>query len=150
MKKTARNIIILHTCSNYDNNTRYSSWDTKWDRHNFLSFWAFSALYLLSPNNLENQNFENMKKVSGMSSFCTCVRCIATGGTRRAMPHPSSIQIPNQKRSNSFRFNYQGYCFSWVFRNYMDHSFTIFTVYICYSFCTIYGSILFFLTTYGK
>ena len=97
MKKTARDIIILHTCSNYHNNTRYSSWDTKWDRHNFLSFWAFSDLYVLSPNNLENQNFENMKKVSGMSSFCTCVRGIANGGPGRPCPVPPQFKFQTKK-----------------------------------------------------
>ena len=68
-----RDIIILHICTKNYNHMRYGSWNTKWDRHNFLSFWAISALYPLSPNNLENQNFENMKKGSGMSSFYTCV-----------------------------------------------------------------------------
>ena len=111
MKKTARNIIILHTCSNYDNNTRYSSWDTKWDRHNFLSFWAFSALYLLSPNNLENQNFENMKKVSGMSSFCTCVRGIATGGDQEGHAPPLLNSNSKPKTVQQFQFQISGILF---------------------------------------
>ena len=43
------------------NHMSHGSWDMKWD--NFLSSWAIFAL--LSPNNLENQNFEKMKKASG-------------------------------------------------------------------------------------
>ena len=31
---------ILHICTKNHNQMVYGSWDTKWDRQNFLSFWA--------------------------------------------------------------------------------------------------------------
>ena len=45
------------------NHIRYSSWDTEWDRQNFCHSEPFFTL--LPPNNLENRNFEKMKKPSG-------------------------------------------------------------------------------------
>ena len=43
---------------------RYGFWDTEWGRHNFLSFWAIFCPVTFHPRkNLENQNFEKMKKV---------------------------------------------------------------------------------------
>ena len=39
MKKLAGDI-ILHRCNINDNHMMYGSWDTKRDRHNFLSFWT--------------------------------------------------------------------------------------------------------------
>ena len=39
MKKFAGDI-ILHMCTKNHNHIIYSSWDTEWDRQNFLSFWA--------------------------------------------------------------------------------------------------------------
>ena len=39
-------VIILHICTKIHNHMMYSSWDTEWDRHNFLSFWTtFSPFY---------------------------------------------------------------------------------------------------------
>ena len=40
-----------------------------------------------------------------------------------------SLQLPNKKRSNSFSFKHQGYCFLWVFSNYTDQKFHDFFVY---------------------
>ena len=62
MKKTAKDIITLHMCTKNHDHMRYSSWD----RHYFLSFWDIFCPLPVSPrNNLKNQNFEKMKKVSG-------------------------------------------------------------------------------------
>ena len=36
----------------------YSSWDTEWDRQNFLSFWAIFCPFTTPSNDLENHNFE--------------------------------------------------------------------------------------------
>ena len=41
MKKSSRDIIILHKCTINDNYMMYGSWDMKCDRYNFLSFWTF-------------------------------------------------------------------------------------------------------------
>ena len=60
MKKIAGDIIILQKCNKNHNHMRYSSWDTEWDKQNFLPFWA-----ILPPNNWENQNFKKIKKTSG-------------------------------------------------------------------------------------
>ena len=63
-KKTAGDIIILHTCTKNHNYLRYSSWDTAWDKF-VLSFWAiFCPLPHPQPNNSENQNFGKRKKAS--------------------------------------------------------------------------------------
>ena len=40
MKKNAGDIIISKMCTKNHNHIRHSSWDTKWDRQNFLLFWA--------------------------------------------------------------------------------------------------------------
>ena len=57
LKKTPGDITILHIFTINDNHMMYVSWDTKRDRHNFLSFWT-----VFCPNNPKNQNFEKMKK----------------------------------------------------------------------------------------
>ena len=38
MKKFAEDIIIWHTCTKTSNHMMSSSWDTGWERHNFLRF----------------------------------------------------------------------------------------------------------------
>ena len=38
--KIAGDIIILHMGTENHNYMMYSSWDTKWDRQNFLTFWV--------------------------------------------------------------------------------------------------------------
>ena len=63
MKQITRDIIILHACTKKLNHMRYGSKDTEWNRF-FLSFWHIFLLFYL-PNNLENQNFEKMKKLYG-------------------------------------------------------------------------------------
>ena len=62
MKKTIRDIIILHMCiKNYDQ-MMYSSWDMAHDRCNcYFSFWAIFCL--LTPP--KNQNFGKMKRIPG-------------------------------------------------------------------------------------
>ena len=51
-------------CTKNDNHMMYGSWDTEWDRQNFLSFWATFALLPnpLPPNDPENQNFDKNEK----------------------------------------------------------------------------------------
>ena len=43
----------------------YGSWDKERDRQNFLSFWAVFLPLPPSPDNIENQNLEKMKKTPG-------------------------------------------------------------------------------------
>ena len=40
MKTNSGDIIILHMFTKNHNNMMYGSWDTEWDRQNYLSFWA--------------------------------------------------------------------------------------------------------------
>ena len=44
LKKTPRDIIILHFCTTNYYHMMYGSWDIKRDRENFLWFWAIFAL----------------------------------------------------------------------------------------------------------
>ena len=60
LKKTPRDIIILHICNINDNHMMYGSWDMGCDRHNFLSFWTIFCPF--TPDNPKNHNFEKMKK----------------------------------------------------------------------------------------
>ena len=39
----------------------YSSWDTEWDRYNFLSFWVIFCPF--SPNPLTTQKIKNLKLI---------------------------------------------------------------------------------------
>ena len=57
MKKTPREIIILHMCTINENHMM----DMERDRHIFFLHWTIFFLFCLL-NNLENQNFEKMKK----------------------------------------------------------------------------------------
>ena len=61
MKKFTGDIMVLHMCSK--NHMMYSSWDTEWDRQNFLSIWAISWPFFHPPhpNDPKNQNFEKNK-----------------------------------------------------------------------------------------
>ena len=63
-KQIAGDIIILHMLTKNHNHMRYSSWDTEWDKPNFLLFWS-----IFCPNNPQNQNFEKMKKTTGCHHF---------------------------------------------------------------------------------
>ena len=57
-------ISSFYMCTKNHNHLMYSSWDTEWDGQNFLSFSAIFGLF--TPlNNLENQNFEKMKRAPG-------------------------------------------------------------------------------------
>ena len=47
MIKIAGDIIILHMCTKNHNPIMYGSWDTEWDRQNFLSFWAIFCPFTL-------------------------------------------------------------------------------------------------------
>ena len=50
IKKTPKDIIILHMCTINDNQMMYVSWDMQCYGHNFLSFWAiFVFLYHSNP-----------------------------------------------------------------------------------------------------
>ena len=57
MNKFAADIIILHMCTKNHNHIMYGSWDTEWDRQNFLSFWTIFCPFAL----YKNQNF-NIEK----------------------------------------------------------------------------------------
>ena len=70
MKKTPRDIIILHLCTTNNNHMRYGSWYMKLDRPNFLSFWV---IFYPFTQNTKNQNFEKMTKTLEETSFYTCV-----------------------------------------------------------------------------
>ena len=70
MKKTPRDIIILHLCTTNNNHMRYGSWYMKLDRPNFLSFWVIFCPF---TQNMKNQNFEKMTKTLGETSFYACV-----------------------------------------------------------------------------
>ena len=54
-------IITIHLRTTNDDHMMYGSWDMEHDRHNFLSLFGYVLLFY-APNNLENQNFEKMKK----------------------------------------------------------------------------------------
>ena len=69
MKKTAGDIIILHICTKVDNHMRYSSWDTKWERQNFLSLWPIFCPFTTLPTqkikiNKNNKNYDHMMYAS--------------------------------------------------------------------------------------
>ena len=57
MKQNAGDTIILHMCTKNHNYIRYGSWDTEWERQNFLSFCHFLPFY--STN---DQKIKNLKK----------------------------------------------------------------------------------------
>ena len=40
MKKSGGDTTVLHICTKNHNHMMYGSWYTKWDRQNFLTFWA--------------------------------------------------------------------------------------------------------------
>ena len=62
MKKIAGDILIIHMCTKNQNHMRYGSWDAAWDRRISWHFGPFFAI--LPPNNLENKNFEKLKRAS--------------------------------------------------------------------------------------
>ena len=53
-------------CTKNHNHMMYGSWDTEWDRQNFLSFWTAFCPFTqpCHPLDLENQHFEKIKKTS--------------------------------------------------------------------------------------
>ena len=61
MKKFAGDIIILHTCTKNHNHMMCGSWDMECDRQNFFVI-LDHFLPFYPPMDLENQNFEKMKK----------------------------------------------------------------------------------------
>ena len=64
MKKVTGDIIISHRCNINDNHMMYSSWDTKCNRQNFLSFWR--AFCSFTPYQPEKSKFwKNEKKNPG-------------------------------------------------------------------------------------
>ena len=73
MKKTPRDVIILHKCTkNYDQIV-YCSWDAARDISNYLSFWAIFSPFtpLTCPKN-ENCKKMKEKKHLGISLSYTC------------------------------------------------------------------------------
>ena len=76
IKKFAQDMIILHICTKTHNHMMYGSWDTKWDRQNFLSFWAIFCSFTTphTTNDPEDLNFEKrMKKMPGDVIFLSDV-----------------------------------------------------------------------------
>ena len=59
MKNASRKIIILHMYTKNHNHMMYAFWDTEYDRHNFLSFWAIFCLFtpLLTPKTKFGKKF---------------------------------------------------------------------------------------------
>ena len=54
MKKTPKDIIILHICAINDNHIMYVTWDIKHDRQTFLLFWTiFSPLNPLTTQKIK-------------------------------------------------------------------------------------------------
>ena len=76
MKKIAADIIILHMFTKNHNHTRYGSWDTEWDRQNFLLFlttsWSFAPLTTRKIKILKK-----WEKHLEVPSFYTCVPKLA-------------------------------------------------------------------------
>ena len=60
MKKTPRDIIILHKCTINDNYMMYGSWEAQQTEF-FVILGHFLPFY--RTNNPKNQNFEKIKKV---------------------------------------------------------------------------------------
>ena len=63
MEKKPGYIIILHRCTMNDGHMMYSSWKMKCNGQNLLSLWTIFCPFSL--NNMENQNFERVKKRLG-------------------------------------------------------------------------------------
>ena len=54
--------IILDMCTKNHNHMMYGSWDTEWDRHNFLPFWAIFCPFTLPLMILEIKILKKWKK----------------------------------------------------------------------------------------
>ena len=65
MKKTLEVIIILQMFTVNDSHMIYGFSDMECIRQNVLSFWTVFCHFTPSPNNLENQNFDKLKKAPG-------------------------------------------------------------------------------------
>ena len=80
MKKLAGDIIILYMCTKNQNHMIYSSWDTEWDRNNFLLFWAifspFTPLPLMILKIKILKKKKKWKKCLEILSFYTCMGTI--------------------------------------------------------------------------
>ena len=72
LKKTPRDIIILHLrTTNYDH-MMYGSWDIERDRENFLWFWAIFGPF--TPLTIRKiKILKKLKKTPDILSFYTCV-----------------------------------------------------------------------------
>ena len=72
MKKFAGDIIILHMCTKNHNHMMYGSWDTVWDRQNFLSYWAIFCPFTSLPQWSRISKFwRKWKKCLEILSFYT-------------------------------------------------------------------------------
>ena len=66
MKKTSRDIIMLHICTINENHMMYGSWDVEHDRQIFFSLLTiFCPFTPPPPNNTENQKFWKDEKTTG-------------------------------------------------------------------------------------
>ena len=63
IKKFVGDIIILHMCTKNHKHLMYSSWDTEWDRQNFMSFWTIFCP--LSPLTTWKIQILKLKKTPG-------------------------------------------------------------------------------------
>ena len=74
MKKFARDI-ILHICTKTHNHMMYDSWDTEWDRQNFLSLWTAFCPFtpLTTPKNKILKNWKKLYCSLDMAhNGCNC------------------------------------------------------------------------------
>ena len=69
MKQFAGEIIILHMCSKNHNHMVHGSWDTEWDRQNFLTFWAIFCPFTTPPASPPNDSKKSKfwSKIKSMS-----------------------------------------------------------------------------------
>ena len=62
VKNASGDIIILHMRTKNRNHMMYGSWDTKWDRQNFLSFGLFFSLSSPPPTPKWSRKLKSWKK----------------------------------------------------------------------------------------
>ena len=73
MKKFAGDIIILCMCTKNHNHMIYGSWNMKWGRHNFLSFWTIFCPFTTPYLPKWSQKSEFWKKKMVILSFDTYI-----------------------------------------------------------------------------
>ena len=84
--KKCKKFIIFNVVFSLKNKEKPGSWDTEWDRHKFLSFWAiFSIMPPPPPLTIHKiiENFENMKKsIWKWNSSFTCRQIVTTNDNK--------------------------------------------------------------------